>query len=69
MKKIYILFIFLHNISIFSQQKIQSHTDKLQCVVSANGWYPNSVAFGKAQQPEVWDYADNVDTMKFLAAL
>lgn len=51
------------------QQKIQSHTDKLQCVVAANAWYPNSVAFGKAQQPEVWDYADNVDTMKFLASV
>jgi hypothetical protein len=51
------------------QQKIQSHADKLQCIVSANGWYPTSVPFGKAQQPEVWDYADNVDTMKFLASL
>jgi len=51
------------------QQKIQSHADKLQCIVSANGWYQNSVPFGKAQQPEVWDYADNVDTMKFLATL
>lgn len=51
------------------QQKIQSHGEKLQCIVSANGWYPNSVAFGKAQQPEVWDYADKVDTMKFLASL
>lgn len=51
------------------QQKIQSHGEKLQCIVSANGWYPNSVAFGKAQQPEVLDYADNVDTMKFLSML
>ncbi|MBX2896185.1 MAG: acyl-CoA reductase [Cyclobacteriaceae bacterium] len=51
------------------QQKIQSHTEKLQCIVSANGWYPNSVAFGKAQQPAVWDYADNIDTLKFLTAL
>lgn len=51
------------------QQKIQSHSEKLQCVVSANAWYPGSVPFGKAQQPEVWDYADNMDTMKFLASL
>lgn len=51
------------------QLKIQSHQEKLQCIVSANGWYPNSVAFGRAQQPEVWDYADNVDTMKFLAVI
>jgi hypothetical protein len=51
------------------QHKIQSHSEKLQCIVSANGWYSTSVAFGKAQQPEVWDYADNVDTMKFLSIL
>lgn len=51
------------------QQKIQSHADKLQCIVSANGWYPGSVPFGTAQKPQVWDYADNVDTMKFLASL
>lgn len=51
------------------QQKIQSHADKLQCIVSANAWYTGSVPFGKAQQPEVWDYADDVDTMKFLTVL
>ena len=33
----------------------------IQCIVSKN-----HVAFGKAQQPELWDYADNIDTMKFL---
>jgi len=51
------------------QQKLQSHADKLQCIVSANGWYAGSVPFGKAQQPEVWDYADDVDTMKFLTSI
>ncbi|HCZ37671.1 MAG TPA: acyl-CoA reductase [Cytophagales bacterium] len=50
------------------QQKLQSHADKLQCIVSANGWYAGSVPFGKAQQPQVWDYADDVDTMRFLAS-
>lgn len=47
-------------------QKLNTHRDKLQCLVSANGWYTGSVPFGKAQFPEVWDYADNVDTLKFL---
>ncbi|MCW5911169.1 MAG: acyl-CoA reductase [Cyclobacteriaceae bacterium] len=51
------------------QQKLRSHEEKLQCIVSVKGWYTNSIPFGKAQQPDVWDYADNVDTMKFLAAL
>jgi Acyl-CoA reductase (LuxC) len=33
----------------------------IQCIVSKN-----HVPFGAAQQPNLWDYADNVDTMKFL---
>jgi len=27
------------------------------------------IPFGKAQQPELWDYADGVNTMAFLANL
>jgi len=38
-----------------------------QCLVSAGGQYPGSFAFGRAQHPQVWDYADGIDTMKFLA--
>ena len=47
-------------------QKLNMHRDKLQCIASSNGWYKESVPFGKVQFPEVWDYADNVDTLKFL---
>ena len=47
-------------------KKLHEHHEKLQCLVSVNGWYKKSVAFGKAQFPEVWDYADNIDTLKFL---
>ena len=47
-------------------QKLDRHREKLQCLVSANGWYKASVAFGKAQFPDVWDYADHVDTLAFL---
>ena len=28
-----------------------------------------AVPFGQAQEPEVWDYADGVDTLKFLESL
>ena len=48
---------------------INSISEKLQCVVSANAWFSNSFDFGKAQTPEVDDYADGVDTLKFLAKL
>lgn len=49
--------------------KIQENKQKIQCIVSKDGWYPQSFSFGEAQQPRVWDYADGVDTMAFLTAL
>ena len=41
--------------------------DKIQCLVS-NETFENTqnLPFGKAQQPELWDYADGIDTLKFL---
>jgi hypothetical protein len=47
-------------------QKLKNQKEKLQCIVSAKGWYKESIAFGKAQFPDVWDYADHVDTLHFL---
>ncbi len=49
-------------------KKLTNHSEKIQCIVSANGWYEGSIPFGKAQQPEVADYADQVDTMNFLTS-
>jgi hypothetical protein len=49
-------------------KKLTNHSEKIQCIVSANGWYEGSIPFGKAQQPEVTDYADQVDTMSFLTS-
>ena len=40
-----------------------------QCVVSASGRFAGSVPFGRAQAPDVDEYADRVDTMEFLAEL
>jgi hypothetical protein len=51
------------------KNKLNSQEEKIQCIVSAKGWYPTSIPFRKAQLPDVWDYADNVDTMRFLAGL
>lgn len=42
---------------------------KIQCTVSKNGSWPNSLLFGRAQFPGLRDYADGVDTMQFLAGL
>jgi hypothetical protein len=50
--------------------KNRLHTDaeQIQCIVSKD-LIPNSVAFGQTQQPKLWDYADNVDTLAFLISL
>lgn len=42
--------------------------ENIQCVVSKAG-IENEVDFGKAQTPQLWDYADGVDTLAFLLKL
>lgn len=43
--------------------------EMLQCVVSKDGLIPGSVNFGQAQRPTLDDYADGVDTLKFLMSI
>ncbi|WP_114749723.1 aldehyde dehydrogenase family protein [Pleomorphovibrio marinus] len=43
--------------------------DKIQCIVSDGGWYPESLPLGQAQFPRIQDYADHVDTLAFLLKL
>jgi hypothetical protein len=43
--------------------------EKIQCIVSQKSSYPNSLSFGQAQSPSLFDYADGVDTMAFLTNL
>jgi len=50
-------------------QLVAEVAGKTQCLVSAAGWYQNSTAFGQAQCPAVWDYADGVDTLNFLSRI
>lgn len=50
-------------------QKLKTIEDKTQCLVSTSGWYNNSFNFGDAQKPKVSDYADHVDTLKFLCKI
>jgi hypothetical protein len=49
--------------------RIQQMKENLQCIVSQRGGYPGSFNFGNAQEPELWDYADGVDVMRFLEGL
>jgi hypothetical protein len=47
---------------------VAEHELSLQCMVNFPG-YPNSVGFGEAQRPSLFDYADGIDTMNFLISL
>lgn len=42
--------------------------EKVQCIVSLNKQF-NPVGFGKTQHPDLWEYADKIDTMEFLLSL
>lgn len=50
------------------QQELANRQEEIQCVVSKTA-LPGSLPFGKAQYPELWDYADGKDTMQFLLEL
>jgi Acyl-CoA reductase (LuxC) len=51
------------------KKKINSQREKIQCIVSANGWFEETIPFGQAQVPALWDYADGIDTLKFLTEI
>ena len=48
---------------------LELNKEQIQCIVSGNKNIKNAIPFGQAQQPELWDYADNLDTMEFLLNL
>lgn len=45
---------------------IAEKVDDIQCIVSDPGFYTGAVPFGQSQNPELWDYADGIDTVSFL---
>jgi hypothetical protein len=51
------------------RSRLRMNLPNIQCIVSKKELFPGTVAPGQAQTPELWDYADRVDTMKFLLAL
>ena len=53
-----------------AKEYVKQHDENLQCVVATqNLQIDNAVKPGKAQLPEVDDFADRVDTMEFLTNL
>ncbi|MFC6268800.1 acyl-CoA reductase [Frigoriflavimonas asaccharolytica] len=48
---------------------IAENKDQIQCIVAQPELNLDSINFGEAQYPKLDDYADNVDTMKFLEVI
>ncbi|MGB1241332.1 MAG: acyl-CoA reductase [Chitinophagales bacterium] len=48
------------------RKRLEEQEEDIQCVVGSSSEY---LDFGQAQKPELWDYADKVDTVEFLLGL
>ncbi|MEX6625480.1 acyl-CoA reductase [Tenacibaculum salmonis] len=48
--------------------KLWEEREKIQCIV-ANNFIENEISFGQTQHPELWDYADGVNTLTFLSEI
>lgn len=55
-----------YNSTAEAMNSIAQHKDNVQVLVSALPINGHSLKPGKSQFPELWDYADNIDTMQFL---
>lgn len=54
-----------------AQKLLEEQTDSLQCIVTNAPLETKNqvVPFGHSQQPQLWDYADGIDTIEFLSRL
>ncbi|MFH6770146.1 acyl-CoA reductase [Gaetbulibacter aquiaggeris] len=50
------------------KSKLEQEKASIQCIVS-NGFIKNEIAFGVTQKPQLWDYADDVDSIEFLLGI
>jgi hypothetical protein len=50
------------------KKRLEEDAEQIQCIVSDHVTQ-NSIEFGQTQKPHLWDYADNVDTIRFLLAI
>ena len=49
-------------------KKLQMESEQIQCI-ACNENVVDFVKLGQTQHPKLWDYADNIDTIKFLLKL
>jgi hypothetical protein len=54
-----------------AQQQLQEQSEQLQCIVTKASIATKNqvVSFGESQHPQLWNYADGIDTMDFLSNL
>ncbi|MDB5285453.1 MAG: acyl-CoA reductase [Mucilaginibacter sp.] len=54
-----------------AQKLLEEQSDQLQCIVTGVPLQLKNqqVKFGQSQYPQLWDYADGIDTMEFLSNL
>ena len=50
------------------EKKLKNDAEKIQCITSALQW-KNTIPFGQAQKPKLWEYADGKDTLDFIINL
>lgn len=50
------------------KEHLANTSENIQCIVS-NAGIEGEIGFGDTQNPNLWDYADDVDTLKFLLKL
>lgn len=48
--------------------KLHQEKDNIQCIVASN-FIENEISFGHTQCPQLWDYADGVNTLAFLSKI
>lgn len=51
------------------EERFFDDREKIQCIVGSEDNYLTTVPFGHSQEPQLWDYADGVDTIAFLLSL
>lgn len=48
--------------------KLHQEAEKIQCIVAKN-FLESEIRFGQTQHPQLWDYADGINTLKFLSTI
>jgi len=59
---------YFENIDVLNR-KLLLETNSIQCIVSSDKEVANSLPLGTSQSPQLWDYADGVDTVEFLISI